>query len=89
MKREAERAAGVRELLHELGGGAVARQWKKKYAMTSTKAGTPRIHARRYLPMTVSGGVDALNSRSAPGRPAADKDATRRRNPPVPSAGDQ
>jgi hypothetical protein len=26
-------------------------QWKNRYRMTSTIAGTPRIQARKYLPM--------------------------------------
>jgi hypothetical protein len=28
-------------------------QWKNRYRMTSTIAGTPRIQARKYLPMIV------------------------------------
>jgi hypothetical protein len=26
-------------------------QWKNRYSKTRTKAGTPRIHAKKYLPM--------------------------------------
>jgi hypothetical protein len=29
-------------------------QWKKKYSRTNTIAGTPMIHARKYLPMMCS-----------------------------------